>query len=627
MTIAVKSPLAQATQQRWQAVVEPAILVVNDRFDVDHERNAMREARATGRTLLSIRASRNVILIGPLWSPEVGGPCAGCVEAQAALRSTADDRMASRADRDRARRTAPPVQALFNHRTTKAITAVTAAIVDGVLKAGLADGELVTVSDFAVLRSKVARTFRCAVCANGGIIARGDADEPPPPLLFEPDVASPPRLTRSGDAAQLVARARGAVGGARFGHVTRTARLSRATFAVTQVETAAATPAGFGRGSTLGEADDVALLEAYERLAGFPHVASLVTTTTRAQLGPIALDVATMGRYSDEQLRSPLCRVGQCTDDTPIDWAWAHRIDPTAPQLLTRPSLVPAELAFPWYRNENGRRYYAESSSGTALGASATEALLNALLELIERDAFLRAWHGARPLPCIDPATIDDPASRLLRSVCEREGFDVHLLVASSDIAIPVVWALAINRERVAPASFSAAGADPDPVRAIRSAMWELAQQAGGGLRWNPRDDEQIADNPWAVDSVADHWRRYTVPRLLSRVEAALGGDCVGMHDAFAGWRERFIRESNGNLRDAVRFVVGLLAAAGCQQVYAVDQTTPDHASLGMSVIRAIVPGLIPLTFGQAHQRFVGLERLVTDMPVAQSPYDPHPFP
>lgn len=622
------SRLAQL--RRWEQAGSPALLVVHPvgEFDADRERRAMRDAETTARRLVSLRIRHDLVLIGPTWTPNGAGPCAGCVEAQALVRTIPDDGAGARSVADRARRSLPsprPSRPADADRTTDVPTLLTAELVTEVLRAGLADGELVTVSARGLTRSRVARTFRCAVCSDGGAIRAGAPDEPPPPLEFPAVPAAAGHPTRERDVVGIVQRARAATAGARFGHIARSARLARAPFAVSQVDLAAGTPAGFGRGRTAREADDVALLEAYERLAGYPHVAPLVMAATRAQLGARAVDPSIFGRHSEQQLRSPLCRVVPCADDTPIDWSWAHRIGSRAE--TTSPFLLPAEIAFPWYRNENGRRCFVESSSGTALGASTTEATLNAVLELVERDAFLRCWHRARPLVEIEPASIDDPVCRLLRNVCEREGFDVHLLVAASDLAIPVVWALAVNRDGVAPASFSAAGADPDPVRAVRSALWEVAQQAGGGLRWEPRDDERLADDPWLVDSVKDHWRRYTVPRLLPRVRAVLGGDRVSLRDAFGDWPATFLCESNGNLRDALLFVVRLLADVGCDQVFAVDQTTPDHAAGGMSVVRAIVPGLLPLTFGQAHQRFLGLDRLAADENAGSFPFDPHPFP
>ena len=61
--------------------------------------------------------------------------------------------------------------------------------------------------------------------------------------------------------------------------------------------------------------------------------------------------------------------------------------------------------------------------------------MLHALFELIERDQFQLAWHRRTRLPRLDLAGITDPKSRLLMHVIDRSGFDLHLLVATSDIA------------------------------------------------------------------------------------------------------------------------------------------------------------------------------------------------
>ena len=142
-----------------------------------------------------------------------------------------------------------------------------------------------------------------------------------------------------------------------------------------------------------------------------------------------------------------------------------------------------------------------------------------------------------------------------------------------------------------------------------------------------PAEVQPLVADPWLVGELDDHWRRYTDPELLPRVLRCVGPNRVALGDAFGDWPAAFRNAAEGDLLTGVRFVASLLAGAGMPEVYVVDQTTTSHAAAGMAVVRALVPGLVPLTFGQANQRYVGLTRLLAGLNPAAAPFDPHPFP
>ncbi len=310
-----------------------------------------------------------------------------------------------------------------------------------------------------------------------------------------------------------------------------------------------------------------------------------------------------------------------------MDWVWGHRLHDGTPLL------VPADAGFYQYRypprapGDRRLNHILESSSGCALGSSPEEAALQSLLELAERDAFLIGWHRQRPLPVIDPATVTDRQSRLLLRMASARGYEVHLLAASADIPLPVVWALAVRPDRALPATFSTAGCHPDPEVAVRSALWELAQLTENGLTWDPATTEAMVEDPWQVTDLMDHPRRNADPRLLPRAETVLGGSRVTLGEAFPGWPEVYVRAAGGDVNGGLEFVAELYRRAGLGEIVLVDQSTPEHADAGLSVVKAVVPGIVPMCFGQVHQRFGGLRRLLGGGPGTADTLDPHPFP
>jgi ribosomal protein S12 methylthiotransferase accessory factor len=461
----------------------------------------------------------------------------------------------------------------------------------------------------------------------------------PPALIGRPASAGDP--TRSADS-RLVARGllRERLVDARFGPVRAILRESHAPFAMSMAVVADAPAMGHGRAQTFAETEPVAVLEAYERLGGFPYDIPVLTGRAYKDVAEYAVDPGTLGRYTQEQLDHPTSRVTPSDEHTEMDWVWGH--DLTDGRAL----LVPADHAFYQYeyafrRDRRAARavgpherkhYFYESSSGCAVGANLEEAALHSLFELAERDAFLTCWYRARPLPYIPESSITDPTSRAMIELVRARGFDVHLLVATRDIALPVVWVLAVNRRNPFPATFSSAGSGADPQSAIRGALREVAQLVTNPVDWTREQVEPMVEDPWLVQELEDHVRFSSLPETRERATVALGGPAVALEEAFPGWPQRLARESGGDVRGALDFVRSLFADAGLDQVVLVDQTSREHADAGISVARAVVPGILPMCFGHAQQRLAGLPRLEaalrgTGQEHRAVPYDPHPFP
>lgn len=75
-------------------------------------------------------------------------------------------------------------------------------------------------------------------------------------------------------------------------------------------------------------------------------------------------------------------------------------------------------------------------------------------------------------------------------------------------------------------------------------------------------------------------------------------------------------------------------AATGLEAIV-VDQSTPIHTAAGLSCVKTLVPGLLPMTFGHHLRRITGLDRVRTaphtlghtDRPLTPEEVNPHPHP
>lgn len=598
-------------------------------WDFAWEREQWQRAAEEGEEHLSVRVGVTEALIGPLWKPDTDSGCAGCAELRE--RTVLEHALAG----DLAHARVPP--ATPGPLMDELLDAASLLLTERPLK----PGELYAVGEVGARRHRVPRSAQCPICGpTSDQLVSPRRREDRLVLHHRPVLSSDP--TRGTGGAPLLDRdrVRRRLVDSRFGPVRGILRESRMPFAMSMAVVPDAPAMGHGRARTFPEADPVAVLEAYERLGGFPFDSPVLPEVAYAEVADTALDPFSLGRYTREQLDHPSCRVTPFDADTPLDWVYGHDLRDG------RPTLVPAEVGFYQYEyrfrrarraaREAGprkrRQFLLESSSGCAVGASPEEAAVHALFEVAERDAFLLAWYRRAPLPHIPPETIEDPVSRALIDLIDAHGFDVHLLVATQDIDLPVVWVLAANRRAPFPATFSSAGSGADPASAVRGALREVAQLVTGPADWDREEVDRMVADPWLVEELEQHVHYYTVPETRDRALACLGGPATSLKEAFPDRPDGLTDAARGDLRGTLDFLRRRFADAGLHEIVLVDQSSREHTDAGMAVTRAVVPGTVPMCFGTAQLRFAGIPRLEAALGAGppedeRVPYVPHPFP
>ncbi|GHJ48990.1 hypothetical protein Cs7R123_63320 [Catellatospora sp. TT07R-123] len=606
------------------AVMPAARIAASRGWNLDWERSQW--AHGAADELVSVRILQDEVLIGPRWRAIDQVGCAGCAEF-----------------RERAVQEHPLVNDL---RYARVRTMTNHPFLPHLLSAAVAQlrleplrvGTLLAVGAGGLRRHRIARSAECSICARHP----AEAAAAPDPLGFigRPALEEDPGRGRASAALIKNNVLRSRLVDSRFGPVGALVREAKGPFATSGAQMPDCPKRGYGHGTTFGESEAVAIIEAYERFAGFPFDAAVLTDVAFDDISDRALDPWTLGRYAPAQLAHPSCTVTPWDRSSPTDWVWGHDL------ATGEPRLVPADIAYYQYeytfrrdrRAARGadpathRRFFHESASGCAAGASLEEATLHSLLELAERDAFLLSWHGRRPLPRIVNSSIVDHGCQALIEFIEARGFDVHVLVATQDIRLPIVWVLAINRDGVFPAHFSSGGSGILPRGAVHGALREVAQLVSMHGHWDLDELRAMYADPWRLVEMEQHARLGALPEMLPRVSAVLGGPELSIREAFPDWPEVLVDAADGDVTGALRFVHDLYRDAGLREVVVVDQRTREHVDASIAVVKAVVPGMVPMCFGYAQQRLVGLPRLdavmkgtVQDHP--EVPFDPHPFP
>ena len=308
------------------------------------------------------------------------------------------------------------------------------------------------------------------------------------------------------------------------------------------------------------------------------------------------------------------------TDALPVRWTEA--VDCTT----GRTTYVPAAAVYlPYMYRDTEEPIMQPISTGLACGETFETALLSAVCEAIERDAFTIFWQAKLSPPRI-------PRDALSAEICEmldrfaRARFDVTLLNITTDISVPCAMAVACHDDPSQPALTVAAAAHPAGDVAVRKCLEELEHTRFYARRVkatvapvNPSRVDEMYEQEQHIRFWAELSNRHRAARLFeSSLERPLTATVRASDEPTT--LLRFVRESIER--------VGL-------QMFCVDVTTPDIRELGLHVVRAVVPGLHPLVIGH-RRRALGGRRLY-EVPVRlgygapefplDDPTNPHPFP
>lgn len=331
---------------------------------------------------------------------------------------------------------------------------------------------------------------------------------------------------------------------------------------------------GTGRSADAREAAVKAEAEAWERL-GWATLGA--TVVARGRELEDALDPRSVAAYTAAQHARPGFPWKPYSPERA--YAWVRGVETATGRSVRLPAeCIHALSAVP--QRLRRRACTNASTSGVAAWTDAQGALCRATLELVERDAFLRAWVARMPLPQMATATL--PASALVR-VRNLEAAGHRVAVLPLPAALACVFAVFVQSTTRAFTAVAAA-ADFDAEAALDRALHETEARVLHAAAFAALPLRAASE----VACLEDIPRLYQSPRWYRHADFLAAGPAV----------HRF-----GAQRAACRDWAGFRHALGQQgyRLFAFD-LTPPHASLHqgrtpLHVVRAVIPGLIPIWF------------------------------
>jgi ribosomal protein S12 methylthiotransferase accessory factor len=351
---------------------------------------------------------------------------------------------------------------------------------------------------------------------------------------------------------------------------------------------------GAGTALTPERAKLISIAEALERYSTCAWNDDEMVVSAENDLDDEYVSPSRWPRCSPTELAQDDCSLAEYDPSIPIRWvrAWS----------LTRrvPVLVPAiavYLHMPYH--SKSERFTRGITTGAAVHSDVRSAVLNGLLEVVERDAIALVWLQRLRLPelVVAPERLD-AVTREYHRVGTSTDLRVRLLDATTDFGVPVIYAVQLSDTDPALAQVVAATCDVHPERALGKVYRELASLRVA-LRGYLSAYAEREPDPAKVSVVggAVHngspTRRGVFGFLLDGERPSYGID--GMPGLPAG-------------ADPLDSVVSRLASRGAEVLVA-DITTDEARQVGMRAVKVLVPEAMPVSFVHG-ERYLGTPRL-----------------
>lgn len=338
-------------------------------------------------------------------------------------------------------------------------------------------------------------------------------------------------------------------------------------------------PRSGGKGKSVEQARVSALAESLERYCGVfdgtePRIRASMSVLGEAAIHPNICMGYSERQYADRELHNQRGQKAywvpqRFREDVEIEWTplWSLSANKTR--------YLPTSFCYYGYRSADPQ-FARANSNGCAAGFVPEEAVLQGLLELIERDAVALWWYNRLRRGEIDLDSVDDPFVSGLVQHYGQLRRELWALDVTSDFGIPTVAAISRRVDKAEEDIIYGFGAHLDPSIALMRALTEVNQS----LAAVPTTTGPQSGRPYRGGQDAAPWWRTVTTAEASYLLPDLEAGARRLQD--------FKNLASDDLHQDVLTCVALAAARGIETLV-LDQTRPD---VGLPVVRVVAPGL-----------------------------------
>lgn len=230
------------------------------------------------------------------------------------------------------------------------------------------------------------------------------------------------------------------------------------------------------------------------------------------------------------------------------------------------------------------------TSNGAATGVDYNDAVYRAMLELIERDAFMLHWTNGIVPSRIDLGTLNSEVALLVKQIAEKYQLEVHLLYLKTDFPVHVVQAVVVDKTGIGPAVLCNSACGPEIDSCIERAVL-------GALGLRPHIRKQLKKNliqiPSEISKLTMETRAlwWANPNKIASISEYLSGLYIGTKD-LAQYRLKYKGTNLLVLCDKLRQLNYMCLA---------KIISPTHVQKNTNLVTVMVkiPELLPLHFDE----------------------------
>lgn len=306
------------------------------------------------------------------------------------------------------------------------------------------------------------------------------------------------------------------------------------------------------------------------------------------ELGDQALDPRKVVSFSKKQLTNDSFKRFKFNEKTKFRWVKGYSL------IQHKPIFIPAQLIYFYDVAEEPIIRFPDSNGG-APWHSLAGAIRHGICEVVERDADMINYLNKLPRDRVEIENNQNEYIVKLRKIHEKYGFELYVYDITTDIPIPTMLSIVIDRSGVGPAVVVGTSSNLDPEAAIISSIVgaKVGQELRDAVLRNPNLDIRRIRNPNLAHGLF-WWGRDKIVHLDFLLKN-------GKRKKIEDLKER---SSNDAVKD-LKFILRIFEERHIEVAF-VDVTTPDINELGFKVVKVIIPELQPIHLLERFKYFGG---------------------
>ena len=333
------------------------------------------------------------------------------------------------------------------------------------------------------------------------------------------------------------------------------------------------------------EAKMKALGEAIERYSLGMYNEAEFKIASYKDVKDVAVDPKKFCYFTEEQLKRDEFKNFRFDENSIFKWKKAFLITEN------REILVPAQIVHVPYVYKNEPVIMLPITTGVALSTCMSGAIYRGICEIIERDAFMINYLNKLPREEIDLESIEDKRIKKILEMVKRYDLELHVFDITTDIKIPAVMTILIDRSSIGPFVSVGLNAELDPIKAVLGSIYEAHYTRPWMRSIKYKFGDKNIDNIRSIEDRGLYWYKKS---MIDKLDFIIKS---GKKKKFEDIENLSTESSINNLKTALNFL-----KERKMTVIVADATTPDVKSLGFNVVKVMIPEMEPLYLDEKYR-------------------------